>query len=56
MLRLACDTFLILNNMANQLGQLYQSNQYAASVIGGVVIFVLRVLATKYKWDLTKVE
>ncbi|MDI9470615.1 MAG: trimeric intracellular cation channel family protein [Bacillota bacterium] len=33
-----------------------QFNQYMAAVIGGSVIFILRILAFKHKWDLPKAE
>jgi|BioPla2DNA2_1021312.scaffolds.fasta_scaffold30741_2 uncharacterized membrane protein YeiH len=35
---------------------LYKSNLNVASVIGGAVIFVLRILAAKFKWHLPRAE
>ncbi|HNZ27798.1 MAG TPA: trimeric intracellular cation channel family protein [Spirochaetota bacterium] len=35
---------------------LLKFNQYAAAIIGGIAVFVLRILAIKFEWGLPKVE
>ena len=35
---------------------LSEVNQYSAALVGGTAIFILRVLAVKFKWDLPKIK